>query len=63
MYTAWCLTCVSKQMRMVFPSTVTEMFLSSLKSTLSSPNMSLSAADKLLLESSEQRLHTDTIWI
>lgn len=39
------LTRVSKQMRIVFPSTVTEMFFSSLKSTLSSPNMSLSAAD------------------
>lgn len=45
-YKSFCLTRVSKQMRIVFPSTVTEMFLSSLKSTLSSPNMSLSAADR-----------------
>lgn len=35
------LTLVSKQMWTVFPSTVTEMFLPSLKSTNSSPNMSL----------------------
>lgn len=41
--TVFRLTRVSKQMWIVFPSTVTEMFFSSLKSTLSSPNMSLSA--------------------
>lgn len=44
---AWCtspillLTLVSKQIWTVLPSTVTEMFLSSLKSTQSSPNISL----------------------
>lgn len=35
------LTLVSKHIWIIFPSTVTQMFLSSLKSTHSSPNMSL----------------------